>query len=125
MRAVNMRELQRRLRKIGGCSREQAAKQALDIVEHWRAWVNDGWQYAGFQLTVTRNGVAVGEDALWGLEWDYSERSDMGRYLMDTIKESAHGIRETAEKARRAAIVAKAKETRERNYWAMRDVVTA
>jgi len=85
----------------------ERARRAVDRdFEFLRAWCNDEWHYIGVMVTVFHNGIEIAEDSLWGIE-------DCGDYW----REIAADMIETA-------IQQHKEETRERNYWACRDVVT-
>lgn len=83
--------------------------------EFLRQWCEDQWQYVGVIVTLLDS---AGEetpytDSLWGVETFADYHQEVARELMDNCLAD-----------RRRDIVRKAKETRERNYWASRDVVT-
>jgi hypothetical protein len=78
-------------------------------------WCNDGWQYVGVIVTLLDSaGEETGyTDSIWGVETFADYHQEVARELADNCLAD-----------RRRAIKDKAKETRERNYWAARDVVT-
>lgn len=83
--------------------------------EFLRQWCDDQWQYVGVTVELLdRAGAETGmSDSLWGVGTFADHHKEMAREPADGLLASL--------KSERAA---KAKETRERNYWAARDVVT-
>lgn len=50
-------------------------------------WRNDEWFFCGIVLSVSRNGVSLGEHcaSLWGIDCNYNKRSN--RYLSEVAQE--------------------------------------
>lgn len=97
-----------------GTAGERAARAAEQEYEYLRLWCADQWEYVGVTVEqLNSEGEPIREDSLWGVE-TYKDYHREVAYEMaaDLIAEEKH--------ARKL----KAKETRERNYWAARDVVT-
>jgi len=68
-------------------------------------------------VEVSRNGAVLETDYCGGIE-------DLNDYWREHAAEHARYVIEQDIKTRKAAAVAARKETRERRYWAARDVVT-
>lgn len=96
---------------------EKAARAAARDFEYLRRWCNDQWHWVVVGVEVSRNGEALETDYCGGIEDD----SD---YWREHAAESANSIIAADQKARKASAVAARKETRERRYWAERDVIT-
>ena len=97
----------------------KAARAAEKDFEHLRGWCNDEWRYVTVGVEVSRRGAVVGDvDYCGGIE-------DINDYWREHAADSARYMIEQDQKARRAAAVAKRRETIERAHWACRDVVTA
>ena len=96
---------------------QRAHKAVMADYEHLRAWCNEEWRYVGVTVRLYHNGQKVDDDTLWGLEdcndYPAQHAAEQINYMVE------HHIAERAQ-ARLAAI----HETRERQYWAGRDVVT-
>lgn len=98
-----------------GTKGEQAARAAEAEYEFLRLWCADQWEYLGVTVTMLDSD---GEDtsytdSVWGVE-----------SFADYHQEVACDCADECIAERNADIRTKAKETRERNYWAARDVVT-
>ena len=100
-----------------GTKGERAHRAAEADFEYLRRWCNEQWRYIGVCVTVYRNGAEIGQDSLWGIE-------DDGDYWKETAAELVNEVIHADEVNRKIAAKLKAKETRERNYWNARDVVT-
>ncbi len=100
-----------------GTKGEQAHRAVLRDFEYLRAWCNDEWRYVGVCVSVTRNGVSVGGDSLWGIESSDDYWQDVAREMIETAVTDDKAARNAA---RRAAH----REKIERAYWACRDVLT-
>ena len=102
-----------------GCTRKQAAEQLEKSFAHLRAWCNDQWHYVGVIVErVDADGEDLESDSLWGIE------SDDKDYILATAAEMAGSMATIADKARAKAAYARRAESKERRYWAARDVVT-
>lgn len=102
-------------RLTGGAKAAHAAEADYAFL---RGWCNDQWHYLVVGVEVSRNGAVIELDYCGGIE-------DLGDYWREHAADHARYVIEHDIKARRAAAVAAAKETRERKYWAARDVITA
>lgn len=85
--------------------------------QYLRGWCNDEWSYLCVAVEVSRNGKVVAEDSCCGIE-------SLNDYWREWAAEQAQRAIDADIKARKAAKVAAARETRERRYWAARDVLT-
>lgn len=90
-----------------GTKGERAHRAAMADYNRLRRWCNNDWVYIGVTVTVLYRGSEIADDSLWGIESD-------GDYWRDVAVEMIEG-----------AIKAHRKETRERNHWAARGVITA
>lgn len=99
-----------------GCTRKQAAEQLEASFKRLQAWCNDQWSYVVLEV---RRVDADGE----ALESDYLGRVESG-YTTDQAYEMANAMAVSADKARAKAAYARRIESKERRYWAARDVVT-
>lgn len=77
-----------------GCTRQQAHEQSLSAFERLRRWCNGDWNYIGVIVEAyaseedAENGEdPLADDSLWGIE------SDQYKYINETAKEIADGIR--------------------------------
>lgn len=93
-----------------GTKGEQAHRAALADFEHLRAWCLDEWYWVGVVVTDTVSGESA---SLWGIDGE-------DPYCEEVAQELAGDLH--AERMNKAR--AKGRETRERNYWAARDVET-
>ena len=101
----------------GATAGERAAHAAERDFEYLRGWCTDQWHYIVVGVEVSRNGAVLETDYCGGIE-------DLNDYWREHAAEHARYVIEQDIKTRKAAAVAARKETRERNYWAARDVVT-
>ena len=97
---------------------ERAHRAAMADYENLRDWCNDEWHYIGVIVKVYRNGAEIASDSLWGIE-------DYGDYWQEVARDMITSAVDADIADRKKAAALKAKETRERNHWACRDVVTA
>lgn len=100
-----------------GTPGERAHRAAMADFEHLRAWCRNEWHYIVVGVEVSRNGAVVDMDSCGGIE-------DYGDYWREHAADVANGTINADQQARKQAAVRKAKETRERKYWACRDVLT-
>jgi hypothetical protein len=101
-----------------GTAGERAVRAAEADFEFLRGWCTDQWHYLVVGVEVSRNGAVLDMDYCGGIE-----SSD--DYWREHAADHARYVIERDIKDRKAARIAAAKETRERKYWAARDVVTA
>jgi hypothetical protein len=95
-----------------GTKGERAHRAAMADYESLRGWCNDDWHWIGVVVTLcTPEGEF--DASLWGIE---SEGDYWRDVAVDLIAECRHEYA--------AAQCKKRKETKERNYWAFRGVVT-
>jgi hypothetical protein len=95
----------------------RAAAAVAQDFEYLRAWCNDEWCYLVVTVEVARDGSVVSTDTCGGIE-------SLKDYWREFAAEEATAIIESDIEARKAAAAAARKETRERRYWAARDVLT-
>ena len=96
----------------------KAAHAAEADFEYLRRWCNGEWYYVVVGVEVSRRSAVVGEvDYCGGIE-------SGGDYWREHAADNARWIIAADQKARKAAAVAKRKETIERAHWAARDVAT-
>lgn len=98
-----------------GTKGERAARATEREFEFLRQWCDDQWEYLGVTVTLLDSD---GEDthhsdSLWGVESFADYHQEVARELAGEILAEL-----------RAERTAKAKETRERNYWAARGIET-
>lgn len=68
--------------KVTGCDREQQRK----LLEARKAWKRNEWFYCGVVLSVSRQGVKLGDGAsLWGIECNYPGSDNA--YLLEIANE--------------------------------------
>ena len=101
-----------------GTAGERAHRAAMADYENLRGWCNDEWHYIGVIVTVYRHGAEIASDSLWGIE-DYTD------YWQEVARDMITGAVDGDITARWLATKAACRETRERNHWACRDVITA
>lgn len=99
-----------------GCTRKQAAEQLESSFKRLQAWCNDQWSYVVLEVRrVDADGEELEADYLGCVESDYTT---------DQAYEMANAMAVSADKARAKAAYARRAESKERRYWAARDVVT-
>jgi len=76
--------------KITGCSYEQ---QKI-LVRARNAWFDNEWFYCGVVVTVSKNGIELGEDSLWGIECNYPNSDNS--YLLEVANELIKGALDAA-----------------------------
>ncbi len=101
----------------GMTAKEKAATAARDDFDFLYGWANDQWHYVGVCVTVYYGGVQVADDSLWGVE-------DCGDYWREVAAEMIVGAMDQDKRQRKAHAIAARRESKERNYWAARDVAT-
>jgi hypothetical protein len=101
----------------GGTAGERAHRATLADFEYLRRWCNGDWGWVVVSVEVSRNGALVAEDCCGGIESE-------GDYWREHAAEVANGSIQYDKAERAKAGRAKAKETRERQYWANRDTIT-
>ena len=67
--------------------REYAAGAALRDYRVLRAWCDDEWFYCGIVVTVSRNGIDLATESLWGIECNYPDSGNA--HLGETARELA------------------------------------
>lgn len=100
-----------------GTKGERAARAALADYERLRQWCNDDWQWIVVGVEVSRAGAVLETDYCGGIESD-------GDYWREWAADQANAMIAADRRQRKALSIAKRKETRERKYWAARDMVT-
>lgn len=75
-------------------ARAYAAAAALADFQTLKAWCSDEWDYCGVVVTVSRAGVELATDSLWGIERNYP-RSD-NAYLAEVAEELAESALDAA-----------------------------
>lgn len=101
-----------------GTKGERAHRAAMADYGYLRAWCNNDWHYVGVIIDLQRNGETVENDSCWGIETHED-------YHLEWTAEQLTYMINADRTARAKAALAQRKETRERKYWACRDVVTA
>lgn len=100
-----------------GTNGERAHRAAMADFEYLRAWCRDDWHYVIVSIELQRNGETVADDSCGGIE---TFRDYWREWTAEQLRYHVNADRT----ARANAAVHSRKETRERNYWACRDVVT-
>lgn len=102
-----------------GCTRKQAAEQLEASFKRLQAWCQDEWSYVVLEVRrVDADGEELEADYLGGME------SDCKDYIGSTAREMAEAMACAADKVRAKAAYARRQESKERRYWAARDVAT-
>ena len=96
---------------------ERAHRAAMADYENLRAWCNDEWRYIYVLATMYRHDEEIACDILGGVE-------SFGDYWQEIARDMVANAIDSDIKDRKLAAVNKSKETRERNFWACRDVAT-
>lgn len=96
---------------------ERAAWAAEADYKYLRGWCLDKWEYLCVGVEVSHRGRTLDTDYCGGIE-------SLDDYWREHAADHARYVIEQDIKARKAAAVAAAKETRERRHWEARDVVT-
>lgn len=100
-----------------GTKGERAHRATMADFEYLRQWCNGDWYYVGVTVELMRNGETVAEDSCWGIE-------TFKDYHIEWTAERLQWHINADRTARANAALTKRKETRERKFWAYRDVVT-
>jgi hypothetical protein len=74
-------------------ARAYAAAAARADYERLRKWCESDWYYVGVIVTVSRNGIELASDSLWGIE------SDATDHLLETANELAESALDQAQQA--------------------------
>jgi hypothetical protein len=67
---------------------ENAARAVARDFEVLKAWCDDEWWYCGIVVTVTLDGVELGEASVWGIEANYPDSKN--EYLSEVANDLLH-----------------------------------
>lgn len=95
----------------------RAAKAADEDFENLRRWCDNEWHWIVVGVEVSRNGEVLETDYCGGIE-DYTD------YWREHAADVANSTIKADQRERRQVAAAARRETRERRYWAARDVIT-
>lgn len=78
-------------------TRQGAAQAAMRDFRALKAWCDDEWFWCGVVVTVSRNGIELATESLWGIECNYPDSDNS--HLGDVARELATEAIETARDA--------------------------
>ncbi|MDK3074094.1 hypothetical protein QO034_13310 [Sedimentitalea sp. JM2-8] len=90
-------KIARRLGVFSPCPIRHAAQAAMRDFRVLKAWCDDEWFWCGVVVTVSRNGIELATESLWGIECNYPDSDNS--YLGDVARELATEAMETARDA--------------------------